>query len=246
MKAKIFEFFIAFWLKHKKVIVYFGLFLALLSLSYALGRRSARQERDNQTGNLIAARDSVHTSSVTINGLKNSIWEKNAIILGQKQAIEVGIVERDLLKKLHIKDLITNTELSGIIKRQDSLLSLPPNTVFITVKDSSGITQDYIKVPFQLLNINDEYLSLDAGMDMNRLAWHKLSVPFDGIVSVGFKKSGFLKADPVGIFTSTNPYLTVNKMDVLIVKEQEKWFQRWWVHCLAGAGAIETVRFLMK
>ena len=246
MKAKISEFLTAFWLKHKKTIVYLGLFLALLCLSYIMGRCSTKQQRDNHISNLIAARDSVKESSTTIDGLENSIWEKNAIILSQEESIKAGIIERDLLKKLHIKDLITNTELSGIIKRQDSLLALPPKTEFITVKDSSGIKKNYVRYPFQLLNVHTEYLDLDAGLDSLKKAWYKHKVPFSGTVSVGFKKSGFLKVDPIGIFTSSNPDLIVNKMDVLIVKEQEKWFQKWWVHCLTGAVAIETVRLLMK
>jgi hypothetical protein len=246
MKTKILLWIKTTWDKGKKTLIKIGLFLLVLIIAYIAGRCSTKEIRDNQVHNLIAARDSVKHSLVTIDGLKNSVWEKNAIILGQEQSIDAGLIREELLKKLHIKDLITNAELSGVIQRQDSLLSLPPKTEYITIKDSSGIKKNYVRYPFQLLKLHDNYLSLDAGLDSLRKAWYKLNVPFDGTVSVGYKKTGFLKTTPVGIFTSTNPHIQVNKMDVLIVKEQEKWFQKWYVHAIAGAVAIETARILIK
>lgn len=234
------------WGKRKSTVIKVGLFLLVLVVAFIAGRCSTKELRDIQQHNLIAARDSVKYSVVTIEGLQNSVWEKNAIILGQEQAVQAGMIERERLKKLHLKDLVTNTELSGKIKRQDSLLALPPKTEYITIKDSAGIKKNYVRYPFQLLDQHDKFLSLDAGLDSLRKAWYKLNVPFDGTVSVGYIKAGFLKTTPVGIFTSTNPYIQVNKMDVLIVKEQKKWFQKWYVHVIAGAVAIETARNLIK
>ena len=231
--------------RFKKYLPLAGLITALLLVAFLLGRCSTREARNIQLNNLIAARDSVKKYCVIIDGLKNSVWEKNAIILGQEQAIAAGIVERDLLKKLHLKDLITNTELSAVIKRQDSLLALPPKTEYITIKDSSGIKKNYVRYPFQLLSIRDQYLALDAGMDSLKKAWYKLNVPLDGTVSVGYKKTGFLKASPVGVFTSSNPYIEVKKMDVLIVKEQEKWFRKWYVHAGAAVVLFEVLRLTL-
>ena len=234
------------WLKVKKPVIYFGLILALLALSYLAGQCSTKKERTRQAYNIAAARDSLKRSAITINGLKNSVWEKNAIILGQEQIIEAGLIEREFLKKLHIKALITNTELSGTIRRQDSLLKIQPKTVFITVKDSSGVTRDYARIPFTLLNEHDKFLSLDAGMDSLRKPWYKLEVPFEGSVTVAYKKAGFLKTTAVGIFSTDNQYLQVQKMDVLINKESEKWYQKWWVHAIVGAATIETFHQILK
>lgn len=245
MKAKLLLWIKSSWLKARKFIGYSGLILALLSMAFFLGKCSTKKERSQQIANIVAARDSVKHSLIIINGLKNSIWEKNAIILSQEQSIKAGIIEREYLKKLHIKELITNTKLSGIIQRQDSLLSLPPKTEFITVKDSSGIKKNYVRYPFQLLDVHDKYLSLDAGLDSLRKPWYKLETPFDGVVTIGYQKSGFLKTQPVGIFSSENQFLKVNKMDVLINKESEKWYQKWWVHAIAGAVTIETIHQIL-
>jgi hypothetical protein len=233
------------WVKFKKPIIYVCLFIGLILISYIAGRCSTRTERKQQISNLIAARDSVKQFFVTIDGLKNSVWEKNAIILGQEESIKAGIIERDLLKKLHLKDLITNTELTGVIHKQDSLLNLPPNTVFITIKDTSGISRDYVRLPFTLLKISDKYVSLNAGMDSLCKAWYKLSVPFSGTISIGYVKSGFLKTTAKGIFTTENPFIKINAMDVLIIQDPKKWYSKWYVPVIAGAVGIEVLRFFV-
>lgn len=242
MKTRILLWLKNFWVKNKRIIIQIGLFLCLLIITYVAGRCSTRPERDQTINNLIAARDSIKHYDIEVEGLQNQVWEKNAIILSQEDAIKAGLLREEILKKLHIKEVITNAELSGVIARQDSLLKLPPKTEFITIKDSSGIKKNYVRYPFQLLNVHDKYLSLDAGLDSLKQAWYKNEVPFDGNVTIGYKRSGFLKTTPVGIFASDNQYLKVNTMDIYINKESEKWFQKWWVHSLAGAAAFEGLR----
>lgn len=230
----------------KNKIAFVLAFICVLSAAFFCGRYSTKKERSQHISNLIAARDSIKHYIIEVNSLELRVSEKGAIILTQHQAIQAGIIEREYLKKLHIKDLITNTELSGIIERQDSLLSLPPKTEYITVKDTSGITKNYVRYPFQLLSLHDEYLNLDAGMDANRKAWYDLTVPFSGNIAVAYQKDGFMKAKPVGIFTSSNQYLNVKDMNVLIVKDSQKWYQKTWVHMLAGGLIVETAHQLAK
>jgi hypothetical protein len=239
MKAKL-----LLWLKANiKYLILFVVFVLLVSV---ISKCNRQKEQKQGINNLIAARDSVKQLEVTIEGLKNSIWEKNAIILGQEESIKAGIIREDLLKKLHVKNLITNAELSGIIHKQDSLLKLPPNTIFITVKDTSGITHDYVRIPFDLLKLNEKYVSLNTGMDINRKAWYYLSVPFIGNISIGYVKSGFLKTTPKGIFITENPYIKINNMDVLIVKEPDKFYNKTWFHLFSGAIIFETIHQIVK
>jgi hypothetical protein len=236
MKTKL----LAFWLKIKKGVIIAGLILACLTISFLLGKCSTREERDTILGNLIAARDSVKQSFVTIEGLNYTVTTKDAIILSKEDALKVQILENERLKALHIKELVTNAELTGVVHRQDSLLKLPPNTVFITIKDTSGVARDYVRIPFQLLKINEKFLSLNAGMNQNRTAWFDLQVPVSGEMSIGYVKAGFLKTKPVGIFTSQNPYLKINSMDILIVKEDKHFYNKTWFHMLAGAVIFEA------
>jgi hypothetical protein len=224
------------------------LFIGVLLIAYIAGRCSTKAERDQSLSNLIASRDSVKQSKVVINDLENTVYEQGAIILTKDKAIEAGILEQERLRKLHIKDLLTNTDLLGVIHRQDSLLKLPPETIFITIKDTSGVARDYVRIPFQLLKKADKYLALNAGMKEGRTAWYDLSVPFSGTVSVGYVGSGFLnlKKTPKGIFTTENPYIKINQMDVLIIQDNKTLFQKTWFHLVLGAGIMEGVNYILK
>lgn len=242
MKTKLLE----FWLKIRKGVIIAGLILACLIISFIAGKCSTKAERQQAISNISALNSDIKESAVTIEGLKNTVYEKDAVILSQKDAIEAGIIERERLKKLHLSELITNTELTGTIKILRDSLKLPAIPIFITIKDTSGVTRDYIRIPFELLKIADKHVSLNAGMNLNKTAYYNLSVPFSGTVSVGYVKDGLFKKVPRGIFTSDNPYLKIDDMNVLIVQEPKKWYERWYVPIIAGAVGIETVRILLK
>ena len=83
-------------------------------------------------------------------------------------------------------------------------------------------------------------------MNANRTAYFGMSVPVSGTMTIGYKKAGFLKTKPVGVFTSPNPYLQINNMDILIVQERKKWYQYWYVHALGGIIVWESVKQLYK
>lgn len=231
----------------KKWLPYAVGFILLVLLSFIAGKCSTHKDRDIQISNLRAARDSVYQSFVEIGGLKYTVSTKDAIILSKDDALQAQIIENDRLKALQIKELVTNVELSGTINILRDSLKLPINTVFITIKDTSGVNQDYIRIPVQFLKVSDRYVKLNAGVNINKTAWYNLSVPVTGEISIGYVRAGFLKTKPVGIFTSSNPHLTVNSMDVLIVKEPDKFYNKTWFHVVAGAVAIEGLRiFLIK
>lgn len=233
------------WLIRNKGIFIAVMFSSLLMTCHFFGRCSTKRERSQELSNLIAARDSVKQSIVIIEGLQYTVFQKNAIILTKDEAIKAGIIEQERLKKLHFKELITNADLSGTIKVLRDSLKLPLGTVFVTIKDTSGVSRDYVRIPFTLLKIDEKYLSLNAGMNVDRTAWFKLQVPISGEMSIGYVKSGFLKSKPVGIFTSLNPYLTINNMDILIIKEPKKFYQKTWFHMVAGIAVFETGRYFL-
>jgi hypothetical protein len=245
MKAKMLLWLKNFWLKSKKTIIIIGLFIGLLIIAYIAGKCSTRQEQQQSLNNLIAARDSVKQSFITIEGLEYSVATKDAIILTKDQAIEAGLLREDILKKLHIKDVVTNAELSGQIKMKDSLLSLPDKTEYITIKDSSGIKKNYIRYPFQLLKEHSEYLSLDAGLDSLKQAWFKLNVPVVGTMTIGYQRDGLFKTKPIGVFVSPNKNLTITQSNILIVEEPKKWYDRKLVWFLGGIGVEEGLRWFL-
>lgn len=221
-------------LRIKKPLIYIILGIIVLLFTFLAGKCSTKKERLVSDNNLIVSRDSVKQYLIKIDGLKYSVSKRDAIIITKNEAIDAGFVREDVLKKLHIKDLIANANLEGKIKIQDSLFSLPHNPIYITVPDISGIKYDYLRLPFDLLDIHTKYLTLIAGMDILRKGWYKLSIPITGNLIVGTERTGLFKTKPVGIFTTDNEYLTFNKMDVVITNNQKK--DRWGLGIIGGYG----------
>lgn len=237
----------AFWLKTQKTIIIIGLICLFVFIAYIAGRCSTKSERKLGIDNLIAARDSVKESTVIINGLRNTVFEKDAIILTKEDVIKTGLLEKERLRKLHLKELTANVELQGRIRILEDSLDLPPDVEYITVKDSSGKYNDYIKIPFTLLNVHrKDSVDLVAGLDIYRRAYWKLDIPFTGIITVGYKRSGFLQTIPIGAFTTTNPYIKIENMDIVIIKEPKKIWNKTWFHFVCGAGLIEGLNLIFN
>ena len=212
----------------KKYISLFGLFLALLSIAFLAGKCSTKKERSQQIANLAASRDTIKANSIVIAGMKTLVFQKDAMILTERQAKEAGILEIERLKKLRIKDVITQADLQGRIRILRDSLKLPPEVQFVTIKDTSGVTRDYVRVPFILLDSTDKYISIRAGMNQNRTAFYDVSVPLSGQMTIGYQRDGLFKVKPVGVFSTTNQHLTVNQMDIAIFEEDKKIYQKTW------------------
>lgn len=221
------------------------LITALLGTAmFFLGKCSTEADRKKSIENLIAARDSVQSYTIEIGGLKNTVSEQNAMILTQKEAIKAGIVDRDRLKALHLKDLVTNAELTATIRILRDSLDLPPDVVFVTVKDTSG-SRLAVVLPYEW-KYSDEYLSLTTGIRLNKKAYFDVALPISGTMSIGHVKSGMFKTVPKGVFTTENPYLKVNQMDILIIEEPKTLFQKTWFHIFVGSVATIGVLQLLK
>jgi hypothetical protein len=229
----------------KQNIIIVCIAVGLILVAFICGKCSTRHERSQQIANLAASRDSIIASYIVINGLKNSVSVRDAIIVTKDEAIQVGLLEQDRLKKLHLKEIITNAELQGNIQILKDSLKLLPGTTFITIKDTNGISSDYIKIPVTIIDEISKWITISAGVHANKQAWYDLDVPVTGIMTIGYQKTGFLKTKPVGIFTSENPYLLINQMDITIIQDKQKWFQKWWVHTLGGIVVFEGTKYAL-
>jgi len=210
--------------------------IIIVMLSFIAGRCSTNKQQQQLVDNLEASRDSIRHYAIRVGELTRLVQEKDAVVLSQKQALDAGLLELKQLRVLHMKAVATNVSLQAEIKiLRDSLKALP-QTVFITVKDTTGVTADYVRIPFTLLDVTDPYIKLRAGMTVDRIAWFDLSMPVNKFdITVGWKHDGLFKTKPVGVVVTDNPYLKATKAEVTIIKSRQQWYQRWWVHTLGGA-----------
>lgn len=216
-------------------------------MMFGVGRCSTRAERRQLFHNVQALNDTVHHYQITLQSLQYEVSQQSAVILTQRQALEAGLLEREQLKALHMKAVNTNVSLQAEIHvLRDSLKALP-QTIFITVKDTTGIAAHYVKIPFTLLNVQESYLQLSAGMTVNRNAWFDLTIPvskFD--VTVGWQRDGWFRLKPVGTVVTDNPYITVKQMEVTVIDRPKKWYDRKWLYVVGGVMIDEGVRRVFK
>lgn len=203
--------------------------LVLVAAFYFTGRLSTKKERDLSKQNIIALIDSVRTYKVVVNGLEKEVFEKKALVLSLNDAVELGLIEKEYWKKLHMSTLVANISLKGQLKAAQDSLAAVPGTQFVVVKDTIGLSQNYVKLPFTLLRINTKNINLTAGMDSNKKAWYSLNVPVEGTVTVGYKGN-----TAVGVFVSDNPLVDIRHMNVIVSPRKSKWYEKWFLSGTIG------------
>lgn len=100
------------WIKKSKwYIIAIVAFLALLTASYFIGRYYANKSHQAELNNYIALQDTVRNYQTKIKGLEVRVFETKRVVLSQADAIKVGLVEKEALRKLNIKTLSELTSL---------------------------------------------------------------------------------------------------------------------------------------
>lgn len=188
--------------------------------SYFAVRKSNRVAINN----LIALQDSVKHYKLKVHDLELNIAEKKALILTKNDAIKAGLIDKEYWRKLHMSTLATNVSLEAEIKAMADSLAVKPNTVFIKVKDTTGVYADYVKLPFVLLDIKSKDLNLTAGMHANKTAYYDLGIPIIGTITVGYKDR-----KPVGVFATDNKLFNVTNMTIIVVPSKKPWHEKWYL-----------------
>ena len=182
------------------------LFFILLGTVYLEGRHSTLQERQSLSELGKQKRDSLTTGLVTIKGLQNSVTTQRSVIFSQRQAIKNGLIDRGKLRKLHIRDIKTNTHLSSqitVLKK-----GLQNNNKIDTV-----VIRDTIRPMMELpadFHYKDKYVDLGVGVDST---WKfKLMVPMELDVTVGKRV----------VVTTDNPYIRIDKLNSVIIPDKKE------------------------
>jgi hypothetical protein len=151
-------------LKHFILIV-----LALITVSFFAGRWSTSGLRSAQYDQISAQDTIIKVYQRELNGRDQTIYEKNQLLGTQREAIQAGILERDLLKATNIKKATQITQLKAQL--QAAIDSIPiSDTVFITVdnEDGSGEVKTYAQLPFSWDYSDQWILSRQASPSRSR------------------------------------------------------------------------------
>lgn len=145
------------------------------------------------------------------------IAEQEQIILSQKEAIELGVLEVEKLKK--VKSQVKTITITKI------------DSVFIEFHDTLRISDTIyptgtIKVP-KRFNLNKEHYRLGGIVLLDGLLVDSLKVKNEMKLTIANKSMGFLKkSKPVVQIENTNPYISTIDMKNIIIEDKRKFYDK--------------------
>ena len=156
------------------------LFLALLLVlggTLALGWYLGKVRAERASKPLVDALNSeISAYKITIRGLEMSVYEKDQLVITQKQALDASLIEKEKLKKLHFKAVNEATSLKAQIAILKDSLSHTGTTVIVEDCDSVGYSYPVIKLPFTFKDGNEDY-TLSGGFSETGIMNIDLNVP---------------------------------------------------------------------
>lgn len=139
----------------------------------------------------------------------DKIIEQQQVILTQKDAIQQGVLEVDKLKRVNSQTKIVTQVIL------DTIIITHVDTMLKFIDGNS-----YLKLP-QSYKFNDEFMSLDATINQVGLSLDNISIENENIITIGYKRYGFLKPlTPIIEVRNSNPYIVTQNVGNVVIKEK--------------------------
>ena len=177
----------------------------------------SKLELTNQSFKEVLTKDSIKIS------------KQEQLILTQKDAIELGLLELDKLKKIKSQVKIESQV------RIDSVFLPFTDSIYITVKDTSFLSRKF--------SISKKHYSINGSTLNKGIQIDSLFIFNDVKITLGNERLGIFKKNiPIVKVENSNPYIKTINMNNIVIKDEKKIYQRnsFW----AGIGFI--VGFIIK
>lgn len=163
----------------------------------------------------------------TIDKQKGIIIEQDQLILSQKDAIRLNLIEIDKLKKIKSQvRVITDIRIDSVLVPYTDI-----DTIYIN-KDT------FLVKKFAL---TDKYYSFFGKTQPNGVLLDSVSFKNDFNVTIANKPMGlFKKSKPIVEVVFENPYVQTKKVNNVVIKDELKWYHRrgTWFGVGIGLGII--------
>jgi hypothetical protein len=222
----------------KKVnrVIYVLLFIVIIVLLW----RSCESERDRSK--LVSQLGDYRLKEKVFNveRLKDSstLATQSQTILSQKEAIELGLLELEKSMK-EVQSQVKQKSTTTIIEKQVPFIPDGYVDTIGIVRGDNGevVRRDSIAVPTRF-KLNEKWFNVDGLVKKDGLVIDSLTIPNKTIVTVGYKKAGFLNLskDAIVQVKNENPYVNVTGLDNIVIKKKKKIWQNPLVHI--GVGVV--------
>ena len=188
----------------KKNLIIAGVLIVLLAATYLLGRYLSNKEHKADLNNLIALQDTVRNYQTKIKGLSIEVFETKRVVLSQADAIKVGLVEKEALKKLNIKTLSELTQLQIQLKIARDSVGHSGQIVYIDTNKQKPA----ILLPFTFGDTT-KHFALSGGLNLTGKMSYTFVVPALKLdIYGGINKKGVA----ILSVTTDNPYIKISEI----------------------------------
>jgi hypothetical protein len=203
--------------------------LIALAVCFIGGWLLGRFARNNVATQIINGQnDIIRTYSYEIGGLQKQAYEKDALIMSQKQAIQAGLILKEELRLLKITHATEVTHFESTINIL--LDSIKHNGSIVITPCPPDENHPVLYLPLIFREQND-YLNLKGEFDENGKLSMEIKIPLNVDVITGYDRKAKVYKTVVG---SDNPYLGV--IAIQSVKLDLRKPRRWGVGPFAGYG----------
>jgi hypothetical protein len=222
----------------KKVnrVIYVLLFIVIIVLLW----RSCESERDRSKLVSQLGEYKLKEKVFEVQRLKDSstLATQTQTIMTQKDAISMGLLELEKSMK-EVQSQVKQKSTTTIIEKQVPFIPDGYADTTGVVKNENGevIRRDSVAVPSRF-KLNEKWFNVDGYVKKDGLIIDSLSIPNKTIVTIGYKKAGFLNLskDAVVQVKNENPYVNVTGLDNIVIKKKKKIWQNPLVHI--GVGVV--------
>jgi hypothetical protein len=148
-------------------------------------------------------------------------------IMSQKDAIALGLLELEKEMK-QIQSQVKQKSTTTILEKQIPYIPDGYADTSGLVRNENGdvIRKDSIAVPTRF-QLEEKWFKVDGYVKKDGLKIDSLKIPNKTVVSIGYQKAGFLNLskDPVVMVKNENPYVSVDGLDNVIIKNKRPFWK---------------------
>jgi hypothetical protein len=207
------------------------LIFIVLAVRHKIINLKDQVEQITTAHNLLSDENEQYRTMISRQG--DSLKIVNQIVLSQKQAIEMGILNQKELRDKYLK------EVNNVIKLSEEVRILKKQGKFVdTVYIDNFNSYEWIRLPFDVA-FGDKWYNLNITINETPML-NSLITYSQPIITIGTIKKGlFKKPERVTIYENANPYIKLQSVESITIKEQKKWHQTTWFK--VGVGFIGGV-----
>lgn len=201
------------------------LVLGVFAILYFEWRSYSSKLRSVAESNIVALNDTVKHYQIEIDKQKLEVFEKNALILSQKDAIQAGLLDRDALRKINIEQASELTKIRALV----SIVRDSVSHTGIVIKDTAWINPKYsILLPFSFSD-STKFINLKGYFNQTGKLNYSLKIPINLKVYTGYENK-VLKTSIV----TDNPYISIQ--DITTIKMDSPKIKKFGIGIFTGYG----------